>query len=322
MPGNSRKKKDTESREVTKMISAWERIRTNQSTSLYIMLATAVVITFTFRYIPLYGIIIAFQNFKPVRGMFGAQEWIGLANFKYIFTMPEFYGALRNTLVISGEKLFLGILVPVTAAILLNEIRISAYKRTVQTIVYFPYFISWIILGGILIDALSPSTGIVNNFLGLFGVEPIYFLADKRAFPWVLIISEVWKNYGFSMILYLAAISNIDPGLYESAIVDGAGIFKRMLNVTLPGLIPMISLSAVLSIGQLLNAGFEQVFTLLNDSVVETGEIIDTLVYKMGIGSSMYSMSTSVGLFKSLVSMALLSFGYYIAYKKADYKVF
>ncbi len=286
------------------------------------MLLPAVVITFVFSYIPMYGIIIAFQNFKPVRGMFGAQEWIGLANFEYIFTMPEFFSALRNTIMISGAKLLLGIIVPVCAAVLLNEIRISVYKRTVQTIVYFPYFISWIILGGILIDALSPTTGIVNSFIGLFGAEPVYFLADKRAFPWVLIISEVWKNYGFSMILYLAAISNIDPGLYESAVVDGAGIFKRMFHVTLPGLIPMITLSAVLSIGQLLNAGFEQVFTLLNDSVVETGEIIDTLVYKMGIGSSMYSMSTAVGLFKSLVSMVLLSFGYYIAYKKADYKVF
>lgn len=298
------------------------KIRENPSTSLYLMLLPAVIITFIFSYIPMYGIVIAFQNFKPVRGMFGAQEWIGFENFKYIFTMPEFYGALRNTLFIAGTKLVLGIIFPVTIAILLNEIKLTFYKRSVQTIVYFPYFISWIILGGILIDALSPSTGIINTLIGYLGIEPVYFLANKGAFPWVLIISEVWKNYGFSMILYMAAITNIDPGLYESAIVDGAGIFKRMRHITLPGIVPMIALTAVLSIGQLLNAGFEQVFTLLNDSVVETGEIIDTLVYKMGIGSSMYSMSTAVGLFKSLVSMMLLSFGYYMAYKKADYKVF
>jgi len=298
------------------------RIRDNPNKSLYVMLLPAVIITLIFCYVPMYGIIIAFQNFKPVRGMFGAQEWIGFTNFSYIFSMPDFYMALKNTLIISSMKMALGIIVPVTVAILLNEVRISAYKRAVQTIVYFPYFISWIILGGIMIDALSPTTGIVNSIISFFGIEPVYFLANKSAFPWVLIISEVWKNYGFSMILYLAAITNIDPGLYESAIVDGAGIFKRMRFITLPGLAPMIALMAVLSIGQLLNAGFEQVFTLLNDSVVETGEIIDTLVYKMGIGSSMYSMSTAVGLFKSLVSMTLLSFAYYVAYKKADYKVF
>lgn len=289
---------------------------------LYLMLLPATIITLIFNYVPMGGIVIAFENFKPSRGMFGNQEWIGLKNFEYIFQMPEMWQALRNTIFISFFKLVLGIVVPVVVAILLNEVKHSFYKRTVQTIVYFPFFISWVILGGILIDILSPTTGVVNSILGIIGIKPVFFLANKSAFPWVLIISDVWKNYGYSMILYLAAISNIDQGLYESAVVDGAGIFRRMWYVTLPGIMPMILLTTVMSVGQLLNAGFEQVFALLNDSVVETGEIIDTLVYKLGIGSNMYSMSTAVGLFKSIVSMILIGTSYYVAYKVWDYKVF
>lgn len=293
-----------------------------QSLPLHIMLIPATVITLIFAYVPMAGIVVAFQNFKPARGLFGNQEWVGLDNIKFMLTLPETMSALKNTLFISFFKIILGLIVPVIVALLLNEIKISSFKRTAQTIIYFPYFISWVVLSGIIMDVLSPSTGVVNQVITALGMDPVYFLANKQAFPWVLIISDVWKNYGFSMILYLAAISNINQDLYESAIVDGAGIFKRMWYITIPGIAPMIVLMLVLSVGSLLNAGFEQIFTLLNDSVRSSGEIIDTLVYRMGIGSSMYSLSTAVGLFKSVVSLILISTSYYAAYKVADYKVF
>jgi putative aldouronate transport system permease protein len=258
-----------------------------RSTPLYLMLIPAVVIVFIYCYIPMAGNIIAFQKFSAAKGLFSKkQTWVGLDNFIYIFKMKNTYQVLYNTVFISISKIILSILIPLIVALLLNEIRKAWYKRLVQTIVYFPYFISWVILGGILFDILSPSTGIVNSILGFFHIGPIYFLGSEKAFPWVVIISDTWKNYGFNTILYLAAITSVSQELYESAAMDGAGIFKRMWHVTIPCILPIIILTAVLSMGSILNAGFEQIYNLATPTVYSTGDIIDTLVYRMSLGAA------------------------------------
>ncbi len=294
---------------------------------LYLMLVPAVVIIFIYCYIPMAGNIIAFQKFSAAKGLFSdKQTWVGFDNFRYIFSMKNTYQVLYNTVFISFFKIILSIVVPLIVALLLNEVTKSWYKRTVQTIIYFPYFISWVILSGILFDILSPSTGIINSILGVFNIEPIYFLGSEKAFPWVIIISDTWKNYGFNTILYLTAITSVSQDLYESAAMDGAGILKRMRHVTIPGILPIIILTAVLSMGSILNAGFEQVFNLATPTVYTTGDIIDTLVYRMSIGASggasQYSAATAIGLFKSVVSFIMISTGYYLAKRYADYKVF
>lgn len=298
-----------------------------RSYPLYLMVIPAVVIVFIYCYLPMAGNIIAFQKFSPAKGLFSPnQTWVGWDNFKYIFSLPNTRQVILNTVFISLGKIVLGIVVPLIVALMLNEVLFPAFKRTVQTIIYFPYFISWVILSGILFDILSPSTGILNGFLGLFGVEPIYFLGNEGTFPWVVIISDVWKNYGFNTILYLTAITSVSAELYESAAMDGAGLFKRMWHVTLPCIKPIILLTAVLSMGSILNAGFEQVFNLATPAVYSTGDIIDTLVYRMSLGSggggSQYSAATAIGLFKSVISFVMLSLSYLLADKFADYKVF
>jgi len=185
-----------------------------------------------------------------------------------------------------------------------------------------PHFLSWIILGGILIDILSPSSGIVNQFLGLFGIESIYFLGDNSWFRPVLVLSDVWKEFGFNTIVYLAALTGINPALYEAAIVDGAGRWKQTLNVTLPGMMPIIVLTMTLALGNVLNAGFDQVFNLYSPQVYESGDIIDTFVYRIGLVDAQYGVATAVGLFKSVVSFTFITASYYLAYRFANYRIF
>ena len=306
------------------MTGRWLNIRKNWP--LFVMLAPAVVLLFVFSYIPMAGIVIAFQRFVPAKGLFGPQEWVGLKNFAYVFSLRNTGQVIFNTVYISFFKILLGILVPLTVSLLLNEVRRSWYKRTVQTIIYFPYFISWVILSGILFDILSPSTGIVNSFLGWLGIQPIYFLGTASVFPWTIIFSDVWKNYGFNTILYMAAITQLPQDLYESAGMDGAGRLRCAWSITMPGILPIVMLTAVLAMGSILNAGFEQVYNLVSPVVYSTGDIIDTLVFRMSIGSTtggaQYSLATAIGLFKSGVSFVMISTGYYLAYRFADYKVF
>lgn len=298
-----------------------------RSYPLYLMILPAVVLVILFCYLPMMGNVIAFQDFKPAKGFLSPnQAWVGFKNFQYIFSLPKTGQVIFNTVFISFMKIILGIIVPLVAALLLNEVTCSWYKRMVQTIIYFPYFISWVILSGIFFDILSPSTGIVNSFLGMFGMEPIYFLGNESTFPWVVILTDTWKNYGFNTILYLAAITAVSSDLYESAAMDGAGVFKRMWHVTLPCILPIIMLTVVLSMGSILNAGFEQIFNLATPSVYSTGDIIDTMVYRMSIGasggSSQYAAATAVGLFKSVISFIMVSLSYYLAGRFANYKVF
>jgi len=288
---------------------------------MHLMLLPCVVLVLMFCYYPMLGIIIAFENYNPVKGFFHS-KFIGWENFEYIINMPDTYRVIWNTVFISFMKIVAGLIIPILFAILLDLIQKNFIKRTVQTVIYIPYFLSWVILSGILIDILSPNEGIVNNFIKAFGGQSIFFLADPKSFPFVLVITDVWKNFGYGTIIYLAAITSIDPALYEAAFIDGANRFKQVLNVTIPGITPIIILMATLSLGNVLNAGFEQVFNLYSPVVYSTGDILDTFVYRIGLINNQYGVATAVGLFKSVISFLFIAVGYRLAYKLADYRVF
>ncbi|MEK5026853.1 ABC transporter permease [Paenibacillus sp. FSL M7-1046] len=292
-----------------------------KSLPLHLMLLPGVILTLVFSYIPIMGIVIAFQKFVPSKGIFHS-KWIGLDNFRYMLDMPNFTSVLWNTIFIAVLKIIAGLVIPIIFALLLNEVSGALFKRTIQTTIYFPYFLSWVILGGILIDILSPSSGIVNQFLGMFGMKPIFFLGNDQWFPFTLVLTDTWKGFGYGTIVYLAALTGIDQSLYEAATVDGASRWKQMLNVTLPGMLPIITLMTVLSLGNVLNAGFEQVFNLYSPMVYSTGDIIDTFVYRLGLVEAQYGVATSVGLFKSVISLVLIVVSNKLANRYAGYRIF
>ena len=288
---------------------------------LHIMVIPGVILTFIYHYIPMAGIIMAFQKFVPAKGFFKS-KWVGLDNFEYMMNLPSIKSVIFNTIFISLMKIIVGLIVPVVFALLLNEMRREKYKRTLQTIIYFPHFLSWVILGGIFIDVLSPSSGIINQILGLFGIDPIFFLGDEKWFPFTLVITNTWKNFGYDTIVYLAALTSIDMALYEAAYVDGAGRWKQTLYVTIPGILPIVTLMTVLALGNILNAGFDQVFNLYSPQVFSTGDILDTLVYRIGLIDAQFSVATAVGLFKSVISLVLILISNKLANKYAGYRIF
>lgn len=288
---------------------------------LHVMIIPGLLLVLIFSYGPMLGIVMAFQKFTPAKGISGS-PWIGFSNFVYVFKLNGFYQVIWNTIYIACLKIVAGLVVPIIVAILLNEIRREYFKRFVQTLVYLPHFLSWVILSGVLIDILSPSNGILNQGLQWLGIDPIFFMGDNHWFPYTLVLSNEWKEFGFSTIIYLAAITGINPSLYEAAVIDGANHWKRMWHVTLPGMAPIIVLLVTLNIGNVLNAGFEQVFNMYSPVVYQSGDIIDTFVYRMGIVDAQYGVATAVGLFKSVVSLVMLSTSYILAYRLANYRVF
>ncbi|MCR8656344.1 ABC transporter permease [Paenibacillus endoradicis] len=292
-----------------------------QEIPFHLMLIPGVVLTIIFSYVPIAGIVIAFQKFQPAKGIFNS-KWIGFDNFEYMLNMPNFTSVLWNTVFIAIIKIIAGLIVPIVIALLLNEVANAFFKRTVQTIIYFPHFLSWVILGGIVVDILSPSSGIVNQFLGYFGIKPIFFLGNESWFPYTLVISDTWKNFGYGTIVYLAALTAINQQLYEAAVVDGANRWQQTWHVTLPGMMPIITLMTVLSLGDVLNAGFEQVFNLYSPMVYSTGDIIDTFVYRIGLIEAQYGVATAVGLFKSIIAFVLIVWSNKLANKYAGYRVF
>ncbi|BBH18717.1 sugar ABC transporter permease [Paenibacillus baekrokdamisoli] len=288
---------------------------------LHLMLLPGLILVLVYSYGPMLGIVIAFQKFMPAKGVFDS-KWAGLDNFRYVLELPDSSRVLWNTVIIAFLKIVIGFIVPIIVALLLNEVRKEVFKRSIQTLVYLPHFLSWIILGGILIDVLSPSSGILNQLLGWFGISPIYFLGDNSWFKPVLVITDVWKEFGFNTIVYLAALTSINPALYEAAIVDGAGRWKQTWHITMPGMLPIIVLTLTLSMGSVLNAGFDQVFNLYSPQVYESGDILDTFVYRIGLVDAQYGVATAVGLFKSIVSFVFISVSYYLAYRLANYRIF
>ena len=289
---------------------------------LHLMLLPGLIIILIFSYVPMGGLIIAFQDFIPSKGLFGNQEWIGLKNFEYVFNLPGFGQAMKNTVIIAFWKIVLGLVVPIAFALMLNEVHRIRFKKTVQTIVYLPYFLSWVVLGGIFLDILSPGSGVVNQVITALGGDEIFFLGDNDYFQGTLIVTDLWKNFGYGAIVYLAAILGIDTDLYEAARIDGANRWRQTWHVTLPGIRMIIVLMMVLSLGNVLNAGFDQVFNLYSKAVYESGDILDTFVYRLGLIDAQYGPATAVGLFKSVISTIFISVSYFLAYKLADYRVF
>lgn len=298
-----------------------KRGRFRRELPFHVMLLPAVIITILFKYVPFAGIAMAFEDYTPLRGLF-EQTWVGMENFKYLFSLPGFGSVIWNTVFIAVMKLAGNLIFPVLVALLLNEVRARRYKKTVQTVLYLPHFISWAALAGIFIDILSPSGGIVNQLLGSLGLKEVFFLGDAEVFPYTMAATDIWKELGWGMIVYLAAITGIDPTYYEAARMDGAGRLKQILHVTIPGILPMILLMMVLSVGNVLQAGFEQVFNLYSPQVYSTGDIIDTYVYRIGVVEAKFDLATAVGLFKSAISFVLIMLGYKLADRLAGYKVF
>ncbi|MED5020996.1 ABC transporter permease subunit [Paenibacillus chibensis] len=288
---------------------------------LHIMLIPGLAFIIIFSYVPMAGIMMAFEKYIPTKGLFGS-PMVGWKNFKFLMDYPDIGRILFNTLYIATMKIIAGLIVPITVAILLNELRKEWMKRAFQTMVYLPHFLSWVLLSGIIIDVLSPSTGVLNQILGLVGIKSIFFLGDNKWFPYVMVITDVWKEFGFSTIVYLAALTNINPSLYEASDIDGAGRWKQTLHITLPGMMPIIVLMLTLNIGNVLNAGFDQIFNLYSPQVYESGDVIDTFVYRMGIEQAQYGFATAVGLLKSIVSFILISVSYILAYRIANYRIF
>lgn len=286
----------------------------------HVMLLPAVIFLIIFNYIPMGGIVMAFQDYKPWLGISGSQ-WVGLDNFRYLFEREDSVQVIWNTVIIAVLKLFFNLFVPFVFAILLNEVRKIYLQRTIQTLVYLPHFLSWVILGGILIDLLA-TDGLVNRVLGVFGAGPIFFLGDNDWFRFTVILTDVWKEFGYNTIVFLAALAGINPALYEAAEIDGAGRWKQTLHITVPSLVPMLMVVGTLALGNVLNAGFDQIFNLYNPLVYETGDIIDTFVYRTAILSGEMGFGTAIGLFKSVISMVLILISYRLAYKWAGYRIF
>ncbi|MBP1990090.1 ABC transporter permease [Paenibacillus eucommiae] len=298
-----------------------KRSKWNQNWTLHAMLLPSVVLVLIYNYGTLFGLIMAFQKYNLAKGILGS-PFVGWKNFEYVLSFPDISRVLYNTIFIASMKIVLGLIAPVTMALLLNEVRKIMFKRIFQTLVYLPHFLSWVILGGILIDILSPSSGVVNQFLGLFGIKPIFFLGSNNWFPYVIVISDTWKEFGFSTIVYLASLAGINPNLYEAAEVDGAGRWRQTWSITLPAITPIIVLMVTLSLGNVLNAGFDQIFNLYSPQVYETGDIIDTLVYRIGLIDAQYSLATAIGFMRSIVSFILISVSYVLAYRLANYRIF
>lgn len=303
-----------------KVVSKTWKQEIGHSWPFYVLLLPSIILAVIFCYIPMGGLVMAFQNYKPWLGISGS-EFVGLDNFKQIFMFKESYQAIINTLIIAVAKIICGLIVPIVMALLLNEVKHVGLKKGIQTLVYLPHFLSWITVAGMLRDILGLD-GIVNNFLSKFGVDPIFFLGEAGMFRQIIVISDLWKGFGFGMIVYLASISNIDQNLYEAAEMDGANRWQQTLHITIPGIMPMIIVMATLSLGNVLNAGFDQVFNLYSPLTYSTGDIIDTYVYRQSLVNGQYSFGTAVGLFKSGVSLLLTAIAYKMAYKFAGYRIF
>ena len=286
----------------------------------HMMLAPGMMFLILFSFIPMFGMIMAFQDYIPTKGILGS-PWVGLDNFKYMLEIPDSMSILKNTLIIAIGKIILSTIVPITFALLLNEIRIKWAKKTIQTVVYLPHFLSWAVLAVVVANIFS-FEGPVNAFLGMFGIKPTLFLASNTWIRPILIGTDVWKEFGYGSIVYLAALTGIDSGLYEAAAIDGANRFKQLINITIPGILPIIMLMTAINLGNILNAGFDQVFNLYNPIVYETADIIDTYVYRVGLVGMQYSFATAVGLLKSVVGCILLVSANQLSKKFANMQIF
>lgn len=294
--------------------------RLKREIPFHLMLLLPMLFLAVFSFAPLFGILMAFQDYMPAKGILQSR-WVGLENFDFIFSLPSSRQIFANTIIISLGKLAAGIIVPVFFALLLNEIRVIAFKRTVQTIVYLPHFLSWVVLANV-VSSILGFDGPVNSLIQSMGHDPILFLGSNVWFRPVIILSDCWKEFGYGSIIYLSALTSIDPGLYESASLDGASRLQKIFYITLPMLVPTIVLMMALNLGNILNAGFDQIFNLYNPLVYETGDIIDTYVYRIGLLSMQYSLATAVGLIKSVIGFVLIMSSNLVSRKLVSRSIF
>ncbi len=275
---------------------------------VYFLILPTVVCYIIFSYLPMVGILMAFKDYQVGKGFMGifTSPGVGFDHFKRLFNSYYFFSILRNTVLISFYKIIFCFPIPIIFAILLNELEMKFFKRFVQTVTYLPHFLSTVVVTGLVLALLSPSYGLINAILGTLGFEPVHFLANSKYFRSIIVAIDVWKGTGWSAVIYLAAISSIDPQLYESATIDGAGKLRQIWSITLPSLLDLIILLLILRVGDILNAGFEQIFLLYSPPVYSVGDILDTFVYREGLVNSNYGFSTAVGLFKSIVGFVLI----------------
>jgi len=281
-----------------------------KNTALYLMSVPGLLYLLIYKFLPLYGLTLAFKDFNIFAGDTVLQSlqnspWVGWQHFEHIFSKPEFIQVLKNTIIISIYKIVFLFPMPIILALLLNEVRREVFKRTIQTLVYLPHFLSWIIIFGLFFSILG-TYGLVNQLLGMIGFDPIKFFTDSQYFRGLLVVTEGWKEVGWSAIIFLAAMTSIDPQIYEAAMMDGANRFKRMIYITVPGILPVIVLILILRIGQILNAGFEQILAMYNPAVYDVADTIQTYIYRVSLGQLDFSTGTAFGLFESVIAFILI----------------
>ncbi len=295
-------------------------LKVKQQASLHAMMIPGIILAFIFSIVPLFGIVMAFEDYDISKGIFDSQ-WVDIYNFKLLFARNDFWDTTRNTVVIALWKIVLNSGLSILLALLINEVQHKTLKKAIQTVIFLPYFLSWVLLGNIMVEMFS-TTGSFNLMLEAFGVAPRSWITSNTYFRTIVIVTDVWKTVGYQVVVFLAAITGIDPSLYEAGKIDGANHTQLCFHITLPGIMSMIVLMCILNIGNIMNAGFEQILVMYNPSVYDTGDILDTMAYRIGLTGLQYSMGTAIGLFKSVVSCAFFAASYYIAYKAKGYRIF
>lgn len=298
----------------------YSRLSRSSQKYYWAMVLPGLLLVLLFHYGPMFGIVMAFQDFVPAKGIFGS-KWVGLKHFKAMLAIPDCWEILRNTLIISFGKIFGTMIVAMSFAVMLNEIRQKSLKKATQTIVYLPHFLSWVIMAGIVRNILG-ADGLLNALLQALNMKPLNFFGSNELFRPMIIGTGIWKEFGYSSIVYLAALTSVDPGLHEAAAMDGASWWKRVWHITLPGILPVVLVVAAMNVGRVLNAGFTQVYNLYSPLVYETGDIIDTYVYRIGLVGRRYSFGTAVGLMKSVVGLTLMVSMNEFCKKFADRRIF
>jgi len=287
---------------------------------LYLLLLPGFIWYLVYRYMPMYGLIIAFKNFNFMKGIWGS-PWVGWKHFEFLFSYPDFYRIVHNTLLLNIYELLFAFPMPLILALLLNEMRHMLFKRTIQTVVYFPHFLSWVVFGGIVIQLLSPNDGLVNQIRELFGLAPIHFMAESAYFRTIVITSHILKETGWGAIIYLAALTTIDPEQYEAATIDGATRWQKLFHITLPGIRNTIILLFILKIGTMLDYGFEQIFILYNPTVYDVGDVLSTYIYRIGLQGAQFSLTTAIGFFQSFIGLILIVTANHIARRFSDVSI-
>ena len=287
-------------------MTAWERFKKDviRDKWLYLLVLPGIVFLLVFRYIPIFGNIIAFMDFNPYN--MWDSKWVGLKHFITLFNKPAFLLTFKNTLVISLLKMIIGFPIPIILSLMMNEMRNLKFKKVSQTLLYLPHFISWVVLSGLIMNMLDPDTGIITSLIEMITGNRIQVLSDKQAFVPMLIVTDVYKNMGWGTIIYFAALSGVDPQLYEAAEIDGARKWKQMIHITLPSIMPTIIIQLILSCNNIVNAGFDQIFMLYSALVYDVADIIDTYVYRIGIQKADYSFSTAANMFKSIIALVMI----------------